>query len=188
MWSLMITLLEQGMVQKRLMQVDAETGELIEEGFVAYVAPRRKNGFGARWMAMAQDAALLLAQSDLGRDDFRVFMALLARLDYENLLVLNQAELARDMGMHRQHVQRSIKRLMGLGVLLEGPRIGVSRSYRFNPEFGWKGTARNHVIALDQERKKRMANAGIKGVIEGGQQAPQEAPERDPNTLDMFTE
>ena len=25
-----------------------------------------------------------------------------------------------------------------------------------------------------------MANAGIKGVIEGGQQAPQEAPERDP--------
>ena len=26
------------MVQKRLMQVDAETGELIEEGFVAYVA------------------------------------------------------------------------------------------------------------------------------------------------------
>ena len=32
-----------------------------------------------------------------------------------------------------------------------------------------------------------MANAGIKGVIEGGQQAPQEAPERDPDTLDMFT-
>ena len=90
--------------------------------------------------------------------------------------------------MHRQHVQRSIKRLIALGVILEGPKIGISRSYRLNPEFGWKGSARNHVIALDQERKKRMANAGIKGVIEGGQQAPQEAPERDPDTLDMFTE
>ena len=55
--------------------------------------------------------------------------------------------------------------------MLEGPKIGISRSYRLNPEFGWKGSARNHVIALDQERKKRMANAGIKGVIEGGQQA-----------------
>ena len=32
------------MTQKRFMQVDAETGELVEEGFVAYVAPKRKNG------------------------------------------------------------------------------------------------------------------------------------------------
>ena len=70
--------------------------------------------------------------------------------------------------MQRQHIQRSIKPLMNLGVLLEGPKIGISRSYRFNPEFGWKGTARNHMIAIDQERKKRMANAGIKGVVDGG--------------------
>ena len=59
-------------------------------------------------------------------------------------------------------------------------------SLRLNPEYGWKGSAKNHVACLDQERKKRMAKAGIKGVIEGGQQAPQEAPERDPDTLDMF--
>ena len=54
-------------------------------------------------------------------------------------------------------------------------------SLRLNPEYGWKGSAKNHVACLDQERKKRMAKAGIKGVIEGGQQA-----ERDPDTLDMF--
>ena len=70
----------------------------------------------------------------------------------------------------------------------EGPKIGISRSYRLNPEFGWRGSGKNHIATLDLERKKRMAKAGIKGVIEGGQQAPQEAPERDPNTLDMFTE
>ena len=56
------TLMEPGMVQKRFMQVDAETGELIEEGFVAYVAPRRQNGFGKRWFAMAHDAASVLKQ------------------------------------------------------------------------------------------------------------------------------
>ena len=100
-----------------------------------------------------------------------MFAKLLGRIDFENLMVVNQAELAKELGMHRQHVQRSIKRLIALGVILEGPKIGISRSYRLNPEFGWKGSARNHVIALDQERKKRMANAGIKGVIEGGQQA-----------------
>ena len=93
-----------------------------------------------------------------------------------------------ELDMQRQNVQRSIKRLMALGVLLEGPKIGISRSYRLNPEFGWRGSGKNHIATLDLERKKRMANAGIKGVIEGGQQGPQEAPERDPDTLDMFSE
>ena len=80
-----------------------------------------------------------------------------------------------ELDMQRQNVQRSIKRLMALGVLLEGPKIGISRSYRLNPEFGWRGSGKNHIATLDLERKKRMANAGIKGVIEGGQQGPQEA-------------
>lgn len=175
------------MTQKRFVQVDAETGELIEEGFVAYVAPRRQNGFGKRWFAMAHDAAAVLKQVK-NLEDFRVLMALLEQLDYENLITTNQAEIARELDMQRQNVQRSIKRLMALGVLLEGPKIGISRSYRLNPEFGWRGSGKNHIATLDLERKKRMAKAGIKGVIEGGQQGPQEAPERDPDTLDMFSE
>ena len=46
--------------------------------------------------------------------------------------------------MHRQHVQRSIKRLIQLGIILEGVKIGISRSYRLNPNFGWKGSAKGH--------------------------------------------
>lgn len=172
------------MAQRRLGQIDMSTGEVLE-GLVAWVAPKRKNGFG-RWIAMSQDAAMMFAQSDLGADDFRVLMSLLAKLDFENLLLLNQAELGRELKMQRQNVQRSVKRLIGMGVLLEGPRIGVSRSYRLNPHFGWKGSARNHVIALDQERKRRMAAAGISGVINGGTKEAEASPERDPNTLDMF--
>jgi len=175
-----------GMAHRRLGQIDMSTGEVLEDGFVAWVAPKRKNGFGTRWVAMSQDAAMTLAQSDLGTDDFRVLMSLLSRLDFENLLVLNQAEVGRELKMQRQNVQRSVKRLIGMGVLLEGPRIGVSRSYRLNPQFGWKGSARNHVIALDQERKRRMAAAGISGVIARGTKEAEASLERDPNTLDMF--
>ena len=89
--------------------------------------------------------------------------------------------------MQRQNVQRSIKRLMALGVLLRGRRSALA-ALQAQPgvRLAWSG--KNHIATLDLERKKRMAKAGIKGVIEGGQQAPQEAPERDPNTLDMFTE
>ena len=39
-----------------------------------------------------------------------MFAKLLGRIDFENLMVVNQAELAKELGMHRQHVQR-IKRL-----------------------------------------------------------------------------
>ena len=55
--------------------------------------------------------------------------------------------------MQRQNVQRSIKRLMELGVILEGVKIGVSRSYRLNPSFGWKGSAKGHREALHEHLK-----------------------------------
>ena len=82
------------MTQKRFVQVDAVTGEVVEEGFVAYVAPKRQNGFGKRWFAMAHDAAAVLKQVK-NLEDFRVLMALLEQLDYENLITTNQAEIAR---------------------------------------------------------------------------------------------
>ena len=75
-------------------------------------------------------------------------------------MVVNQAELAKELGMHRQHVQRSIKRLIALGVILEGPKIGISRSYRLNPEFGWKGSARNHVIAPTRSARSEWRMLG----------------------------
>ena len=50
-------------MNKRLQQIDSETGEIID-GFVAYVVPKRKNGFGQGWLAMAQNGAEILAQSN----------------------------------------------------------------------------------------------------------------------------
>ena len=84
------------------------------------------------------NGAEILAQSDLGANDFKVLMKLLSVLDYENLIQVSQADIARELDMHRQHVQRSIKRLIQLGIILEGVKIGISRSYRLNPSFGWK--------------------------------------------------
>lgn len=139
-------------MNKRLQQIDSETGEIID-GFVAYVVPKRKNGFGQGWLAMAQNGAEILAQSNLSGNDFKVLMKLLSVLDYENLIQVSQAEIARELNMHRQHVQRSIKRLLDLGIVLEGVKIGISRSYRLNPNFGWKGSAKRHREALTDHLK-----------------------------------
>jgi hypothetical protein len=178
-----------GSMQRRLGQHDAQTGEILEDGFVALVVPKRRNGFaGEGWFAMAQAGACSLLASravrkDLGEEGFGVLMGVLARLDYENLLVLNQAELARELELKPPNVNRAIKRLIDLGFLIEGPRIGVSRSYRLSPHFGWKGSAKGHVKALDDLRKQRMKDARITGVIQGGGQAAEPA---DTLTRDLF--
>ena len=72
-------------MNRHMQQIDSETGEVVD-GFVAYVVPKRKNGFQRGWMAMAQDAMMMLAQSNLTGNDMKVMWAMLARLDYENLI------------------------------------------------------------------------------------------------------
>ena len=135
-----------------MQQIDHQTGEVVE-GFVAYVVPKRKNGFQKGWMAMAQEAMMMLAQSNLTGNDMKVMWAMLARLDYENLIQVNQAEVSEQVGMNRHNVNRSIKKLIELGVILEGVKIGISRSYRLNPNFGWKGSAKGHREALHEHLK-----------------------------------
>ena len=68
--------------------------------------------------------------------------------------------------MHRQHVQRSIKRLIQLGIILEGVKIGISRSYRLNPSFGWKGSAKGHREVLHEHLKViKIRGAGRMGQL-----------------------
>ena len=143
----------------------AMSGELIEHAYTAVLMPKRRNGFGERWMAMGQDAATTLAKQgkELGLDGFRVFMHLVGVLRFDNLIQVNQAEIAGDLEMHRQHVQRAIKRLITVGALLEGPRIGVHRTYRLNPSYGWKGSGKSHQTALEA----RMKAAGLSVVGKG---------------------
>ena len=108
-------------MNRHMQQIDHQTGEVVE-GFVAYVVPKRKNGFQKGWMAMAQ-AMMMLAQSNLTGNDMKVMWAMLARLDYENLIQVNQAEVSEQVGMNRHNVNRSIKKLIELGVIL-----GASKS------------------------------------------------------------
>ena len=88
------------------------------------------------------EAMMMLAQSNLTGNDMKVMWAMLARLDYENLIQVNQSEVAEQVGMNRHHVNRSIKKLIELGVVLEGVKIGISRSYRLNQTLVGKGQPR----------------------------------------------
>lgn len=103
-------------------------------------------------------AALATIAKKLNLDQMRVLMMLLAELDYENYIQVAQIDIAEEIGMQKTNVSRAIKNLIDFGIIFEGPKIGKSRSYRLNPNFGWKGTINNH--------KKALKN-GL-SVIQGG--------------------
>lgn len=140
-------------MKRKVIQIDAETGEQLEDGYLAYVAPKRSNGFYEGWLAMSQQALLQLATAGFTGEQLRVLLALLAYLDFENYAVINQAEIGRQLGITKNAVNRSLRVLIEKGVIIKEQRVGVN-VYRLNPEYGWKGDARRHIIALDEYRRK----------------------------------
>ena len=103
---------------------------------------------------------------DLGVDGFRVLTNLLRKLDYQNHIAVSQADMAREMNIDRARVNRAIKRLIGLGALIEGPKWGQNRTYTLNPAFGWKGKGSSHQKAVRTAEKAKAAGLS---VVKGGQ-------------------
>lgn len=129
---------------------------------------------------MSQDAVVMLSRSAmaglaignrLGTQEWSVLMCLIGHVEYENHIMTPQAEMAQRIGMKRSNFNKAVKSLVDLGVIEKGPKIGRMVSLKLNPDFGWKGSAKNHVISLKEkeiERRNRMKAAGITGVIDGG--------------------
>lgn len=140
---------------RKVTQIDLETGEDLG-GFVAVIRPKQKSSF-ERHFTMNQ-AALKIIATELNHEQTKVLMMLLADLDYENYIQVAQIDIAEALRMQKTHVSRAIKNLIEFGIIIEGPKIGRSKTYRLNPQFGWKGTVSNH--------KKALKN-GL-SVIQGG--------------------
>ena len=101
-----------------MQQIDHQTGEVVE-GFVAMLCcSKAQKRISERMDGNGSEAMMMLAQSNLTGNDMKVMWAMLARLDYENLIQVNQAEVSEQVGMNRHNVNRSIKKLIELGVIL----------------------------------------------------------------------
>ena len=146
------------MAEKRIQSVDADTGEALDYALVA-IAKKQPCAFGQRWVQMSQDAMQMLAEIK-SLDQMRVLMTLMSRLDFENLIAIDQTQVAKTLGMHKQHVNRAIAALIEKEILLKGPKIGTARTYRLNPSYGWKGRAKGHREAL----RERMEAKGLSVV------------------------
>ena len=119
--------------------VDAN-GEIHEGVVPVLCGVRVPSPFGSQWMQINQHfLEEFSAREDIGLEVYRVFTYLNARLDFENIIQVQQTEIAEKLNMQKQNVNRAIKKLEALGVILRGPKVGRSSSWRLNPNAGWKG-------------------------------------------------
>ncbi len=118
-------------------------------------------------MAM-QEGFVHIAKLGLTGEQMNVLFLIFGKLDFENWLRLSQTDIAKELGMHKQHVNRAMKVLVEKGIIHKGPKVGSMLTYRLDPTFGVKGRAKNEkTIRRDIETLAR--ENGLK-VIQGGKE------------------
>ncbi|WP_412839894.1 replication/maintenance protein RepL [Bacillus paranthracis] len=111
---------------------------------------KKKKVYKGDWVMMFQEGLTHVAKLNLKGETLRVYMILLAKLDYENWLRVRQQDIADELNIKKQAVSRAIKELFEHGILVKGPKVGASNTYRLNPSFAFRGRDKN----LEQVRKE----------------------------------
>lgn len=157
------------MPQKRLGNFDAETGEVLD-GVLVLVGRKVGSPYGRQWMQINQDAlAEIAADPQMGAEALRVFLYLNARLDFENLIQVPQIEIAAALRMKPPSVSRAIRLLEAKQIILAGPKVGRSGSWKLNVHYGWKGKVHH----LRQEHARQLSLVGAGMTLEAAETARQ---------------
>jgi chromosome condensin MukBEF complex kleisin-like MukF subunit len=158
-------------MRKNIGTIDLDTGEILA-GTPVWIGVKRSNPYGSRFFMANQDALLEMARDpELTLEPKNVLLYLFSRLDFENYIQVPQVEIADDLEMPKQNVNRAINLLVKKRILIRGPKVGRSSCYRLNPDYGWKGKV-HHL--------RRNHKTGGLEVVGGTNH-------RDPNTIDMFS-
>jgi len=138
--------------------VDRETGEILGQiKTEKRVKTKNVPGFTSGYVQIAQTVFTKYA---IGKtvSELRVLFALLARVDYGNVLNVCQSGLAKQLGTTRQVVNRSIHSLLRDGILEIEGQAGRNKIYCFNPDLVWRGSWLGHRVKL-RERAANQAQA-----------------------------
>ncbi len=142
----------------RFRTIDMETGEIVQ-GVPVYIATKVKLREG--WFMGFQDAFIALAKDrEITMDSRRVLDYLMGNLGFENYIAIPQRQIAEALNMQKANVSRAIKLLVNKQILIEGPKLGRTHTYRLSNTYGWKGSVKNlnktrsgEVIPLPQKPK-----------------------------------
>ena len=137
-----------------------------------------ERNLGKGWVALYQDAVSMIADWNLPNEQYRVFLKLLGKLDFDNYLRISQKNISEELDIKQPHVSRAIKALEQREIIIEGPRAGLNKTYRLNPYVAHKGSRnyQENVIEFNE-------------VIEGKRKSQKRNKKRiDPETGEIFEE
>lgn len=112
-----------------------------------YFQPPVKRKYDARWLLLWQDGSDIgvsmteqaVMEKPLSQTEYRVRDWLLGTIGIGNMVHVNQAEIARQLRVHRISVVNAIKRLIELQILIPGPKSGRLCTYMVSPAFCFSG-------------------------------------------------
>ena len=118
-----------------------------ENGNIRGYFPLKKKSLGTGWIALYQAMISNIADENLSKEQYRVLLKLLGKIDFDNYLTISQTEMAQQLNMKQPHISRAIRALCERKIIIEGPRAGLNKTYRFNPYIAYKGSERDNTIA-----------------------------------------
>jgi len=144
------------MSYKKIVQIDADTGELLQ-GTMVWVEDKPPKAMG-QFVKTYQNGLLALATYRLTGETYSVMLYLMGKLSFDNWINVTQADIGNSLGLAQQNVSRAMKVLVEKKIILEGPRKGRCHTYRLNYAIGYKGD------------EGRQTKGGFK-VLDGGRKA-----------------
>ena len=127
-------------IRQRFVMVDKATGEELPGLPVYRQTKTRVRGWFMTWEAGMERLA---RDPDMTGEAYRVFLKMVSNLDWENYIKITQKEISEDLGIRKQHVSRAVKLLVDKGIIIKGPKSGLSNTYKLNEFYGWKGKISN---------------------------------------------
>lgn len=113
--------------------------------------PKKSKNIITGWIDLYPKAISEIAKLNLPNEQYRVFLKILGKVDFDNYLTISQTELSKELGMNQPSISRAIKGLCKLNIIIERPRSGLNKSYLLNPYIAYKGFERKQTI-IDFEK------------------------------------
>jgi hypothetical protein len=122
--------------------IDKETGAYVEFGEDG--KPIKSNGREPSWFRGFRDGFGVIAKDDTFKvSELRIFIEILSRLKYGNMLTINQTKWGVTLNMSRESIGRALNSLEKKNVIHRINRGATSSVWRMKKTFAWCGREDN---------------------------------------------
>ena len=152
---------------RNLIVTDKTTGEKLD-GIPVYCPPKKHSPLGKEGFVIVGQlsAAKTLAKSDLDGVALRVLWQIISEIGMNKYINLNQSRSAKEMGLAPSHFNRALKQLIAAEIIIENFIAEHGKTYSLNPIYGWKGSPKAHLEALEEYEDRQHRSTKVSKVIE----------------------